>query len=62
MTIQANVDIYDINITIDYTGYSTATLNGLNTGKLIYKNIVFTSEILQFLKDNHANFNLSAID
>ena len=37
LTIQGNVDIYDINMTIDYTGYATATLNGVNTGKLIFE-------------------------
>jgi hypothetical protein len=37
LTIQGNVDIYDINMTIDYTGYATATLNGINTGRLIYE-------------------------
>ena len=41
MTIQANIDIYDISMTIDYSGYASATLNGVNTGKLIFEgNIV----------------------
>jgi len=37
MTIQGNIDIYDISMTIDYSGYTTATLNGVNTGKLIFE-------------------------
>jgi hypothetical protein len=44
MTIQGNVDIYDINMTIDYEGYTTATLNGVNTGKLIYEGNIVSLE------------------
>lgn len=45
MTIQGNIDIYDVSMTIDCTGYTSATLNGVNTGKLIFEgNLVSRKE------------------
>jgi hypothetical protein len=49
-TIQGNVDIYDINMTIDYTGYAIATLNGINTGKLIYEGNLVSLESTSVFK------------
>jgi hypothetical protein len=37
MTIQGNIDIYDVSMSIDYEGYATATLNGINSGKLTFE-------------------------
>lgn len=50
LTIQANVDIYDINMNIDYSGYATATLNGVNTGKLIYEGNLVSLETTSVFK------------
>ena len=35
--IQGNIDIYDVSMSIDYEGYATATLNGINSGKLTFE-------------------------
>jgi hypothetical protein len=37
MTIQGNIDMYDVNIDIDYAGYATAALNGINSGRLTFE-------------------------
>jgi len=44
MTIQGNVDIYDISMSFDYSGYGTATLNGINTGKLTFEGNLLSRE------------------
>jgi hypothetical protein len=49
LTIQGNIDIYDVNIDIDYAGYATATLNGINSGRLSFEgNVVSTDETRTF--------------
>ena len=50
LTIQGNVDIYDINMNIDYTGYATATLNGINTGKMTYEGDLVSLETTSVFK------------
>jgi hypothetical protein len=44
LSIQGNVDIYDVSISIDYAGYATATLNGINTGRLTFEGNVVSKE------------------
>jgi hypothetical protein len=44
LSIQGNVDIYDVNATIDYEGYAYATLNGINSGRLTYEGNVVSKE------------------
>jgi len=49
LTIQGNVDIYDISMTTDYEGYTNATLNGINTGRLTFEgNVVSKQETSTF--------------
>jgi len=44
LSIQGNVDIYDVSISIDYAGYASATLNGINTGRLTFEGNVVSKE------------------
>jgi hypothetical protein len=49
LTIQGNIDIYDISMNIDYSAYATATLSGINTGKLTFEgNLVSREETTTF--------------
>jgi len=48
-SIQGNIDIYDVNMNIDYAGYAYATLNGINSGKLTFEgNLVSKEETVIF--------------
>jgi hypothetical protein len=44
MTIQGNIDIYDVSMSIDYAGYADATLNGINSGKLTFEGNLVSKE------------------
>jgi hypothetical protein len=49
MTVQGNIDIYDVSMSIDYEGYANATLNGINSGRLTFEgNLVSKDETLIF--------------
>jgi hypothetical protein len=49
LSIQGNIDIYDVSVNIDYAGYAYATLNGINSGKLTFEgNMVSKEETVIF--------------
>jgi hypothetical protein len=49
LSIQGNIDIYEVNMSIDYAGYTYAILNGINTGKLTFEgNLVSKEETVIF--------------
>jgi hypothetical protein len=50
MTIQGNIDIYDVSMSIDYAGYADATLNGINSGKLTFEGNLISKEMSVIFK------------
>ena len=49
LTVQGNIDIYDISMSIDYEGYAEATISGVNTGRFTFiGNIVSKKETVIF--------------
>jgi hypothetical protein len=44
LSVQGNRDIYDIAISIDYSGYAQATISGINTAKIIFEGNLVPAE------------------
>jgi hypothetical protein len=53
LTIQGNFGIYDITMSINYDGYSYATITGMSYGSLTYEGNLYAIETSSVFKGQH---------
>ena len=54
MTVRGDYNTYDVTMSIDYSGYSDATLNGIRAGNLTFNgNVVSKEETIIFKGQKH---------